>query len=741
MQDYSEVTSVLGGSKKGISEITWNVDALSQLGITATSNFSGTVDPFQARSILTLTAGQSAPATARVSAVAKDVEGCTSTISFDVSIEQAKTNEKPVPRFRYNAGAGVKSATNGANVEVSAGQVELDAGASTDDGGVAGLTYRWSLAGQANLSASSGEKVTLAIPDSTTGPVTITLTVTDTGGLSSTMTVAFKLVAANEAPVARIQYDPGSGNWTQLMDGSTTEVTATAVKLDAGESSDDAGADGLQYSWAFAGKGTLTASTGQLTTLNIEDGNPDVLTVTLTVRDAGSLSSSTTVAFKLVASNEAPVAAVKFDTEGQGNYSGPFTENQSLDATSGTIELDASGSTDDGGADQLSYQWSASGIEGAALSSDNGASTTLTVPAGSTGSAVVVLTATDGGGATDQVQVTFRFAATAEKPEAQITSAPTSVQAGEEMAVEGAASGGTGTGDYRYVWTASATGDQAVEIYSTGSRARLFAPSLDSLDPETLTVTLTVFKDGVASDPASVDITVTGPTLYFSQLAVGEIDDQMEFQTSVVLVNNSDATAHGRITLVNNQYGDSWSVRVNGEYRSDFPVDIGPAGSVKFVLSGDQVEVGWLSLESNVPLTGHLFYQVVEKRTGRALREVPILPTTARGFRTALDAGQNDNLAVALVNVGDDEIRFRLVVQSNQGGAMETGEFVLGPRQHLAQFLGELFDGGQNGALIPASFAGGTMMIEITGGSGDLAATIMKTDEGLPLSILPVGTW
>ncbi len=210
MQDYSEVTSLLGGSKKGLSEISWNVDTLSQLGITATSNFSGTVDPFRARSILTLTAGQSAPSTARVTAVAKDVEGCSSTISFDVAIEQAKTNEKPVPRLRYDAGSGVKSATNGANVEVNTGQVELDAGATTDDSGSAGLTYRWTIAGQATLSASSGEKVTLSIPDSTTGPVTVTLSVTDTGGLSSNMTVAFKLVTANESPVALIRYDSGS---------------------------------------------------------------------------------------------------------------------------------------------------------------------------------------------------------------------------------------------------------------------------------------------------------------------------------------------------------------------------------------------------------------------------------------------------------------------------------------------------------------------------------------------------
>ncbi len=517
---------------------------------------------------------------------------------------------------------------------------------------------------------------------------------------------------------------------------------ATAqLELDAGASSDDGGVDGLQFSWAFAGKGSLTSSSGQTTTLNISEGNPDLVTVTLTVRDGGGLSSSTTVAFKLVAANEPPVAAVKFDTGGQGNYSGPFTEDQSVDVTSGTIELDASGSTDDGGADLLSYQWSVTGFDGAALSAESGVSTTLTVPAGATGSAVVVLTATDGAGAANQVQATFRFAAAVEKPEARITSAPTTVQAGEEMAIEGAASGGSGTGDYRYVWTATATGDKVVEIYSTESRARLFAPNLDSLEPETLTVTLTVFKDGVASDPASADITVTGPTLYFSQLAVGAINDQMEFQTSVVLVNNSDVTAHGRITLVNNEYSDSWGVRVNGEYRSDFPVDVGPAGSVKFVLSGDQVEIGWLSLESNVRLTGHLFYQVVEKGTGRALREVPILPTTARGFRTALDPGRNNNLALALVNVGDDEIRFRLAVRSNQGGSMESGEIALGPRQHLAQFLGEFFDGGQNGAMIPASFAGGTLMIEITSGSGDLAATIMKTDEGLPLSILPVGTW
>ncbi len=740
--DQSEVASPLGGTQKGISGITWNTASLTALGVTASSELGSTTDPYQARSVLTLNPGQSASGTATVSAEVTDVAGCSNTFSFQISVQAAATNEAPQARLRYDKGLGYVAATNGATVETTSAQVQLDAGQSTDDGGTATLQYSWRIDGPGQLSKSTGATNTLTLANGSSSPAVVTLTVRDAGGLSSMVAISFRLTAQNDPPVARLRYNLGNGMSEPAETGATVQTTLRQIPLDAGASTDDGGAGNLQFTWSVDGPASLSEQSGSTTTLSIAESATTVVVVTLTARDASEAMSTTNVRFQVAPPNQAPVAALKLDPDGDGLFSGPFTEDQSIGATSRTILLDASDSTDDGGADSLTYQWEAQGIQGVSVSPADASQSTLTVPSGEGGTVVVSLTVRDAEGLSDSLSLNLQFAAASNTPEAQITGAPEQVEAGQDFGVEGSGSGGIGTGEYRFVWSASDSRGDDVEVYSTGNRARVFAPLLEGVTEESLTITLTVYLDGVPSEPATAQVRVTSPTLYFAQLAVGNINAELQFETSIVLVNNSDNVAHAEITLINNEFGESWSVLVNGTEQSAFAFDIPPDGAQQFRLTGEDVELGWMTVASNVPLTGHLFYQVVDRGSRRVVREAPILPSVGRGFRTAMDPGSNDNLALAVVNLGQEAIRFRLVIRSDSNDTMESNEFVLGPQEHMARFLSELFDGVQNSSSkIPASFQGGTLAIEVVDGNGDMAATIMKTDEGLPLSILPVATW
>ena len=651
-------------------------------------------------------------------------------------------NVRPTVRLRYDAGDGYKLLSSGQTVDTNSLNVALDAGQSTDDGGAEHLTYTWTVNGPGQLAKSSGTSNSLTISEGATSKVDVVVTARDAGYLTDSVTVGFQYSKPNEPPVARLRYNLGNGFSEPQSSGATVETVAHQIELDASPSTDDKGIENLQFSWSVSGQASLTAQNGETTTLSIAQSATSSVTVTLSARDASNAASTAEVIFRIVAPNEPPTASLRYDPDGDGLFAGPITDDQSIETESSSISLDASASTDDGGAQNLSYQWSAQGIDGVSVSPADESLAVLTIPAAQSGTVTVRLTVEDEKEQSDTITLTVRYTASVGDLQAQITKVPDQVEAGEDFGVEGAVEGGPELGDYRFVWSATDSAGQNVEVYSTGNRARVFAPTLSELGEETLAVSLTVYLDGVASEPAQAQVKVTNPTLYFAQLAVGNINADLGFQTCVVLVNNSEEVANGEITLINNEFGEDWSVLVNGSEQSAFSFEIPSDGAQKFVLTGENVELGWMTLTSNLPLTGHLFYQVLDRHSGRVVREAPILPTTGRGFRTALDAGVNDDIALALVNISEEALRYRLVILSESGELMTSDEFTLAPHEHVARFLRELFGGSQNASSqIPASFQGGTLAVEVVDGNGELAATIMKTDQDLPLSILPVATW
>jgi hypothetical protein len=381
-------------------------------------------------------------------------------------------------------------------------------------------------------------------------------------------------------------------------------------------------------------------------------------------------------------------------------------------------------------------------MTGAALSSTSDPQTTLTVPGGNLGTVTVSLTVADGQSLTDTTTILFNYTSAGDPPTAEITQVPEFVTVGEEFQVEGTGETGGGSGTYSYYWEASCCGMAAVQLFQSGNQARMTPPSLPADTEEgTLQLKLTVYEDGLQSAPVTKEIPIRRPELFFAQLAVGPINETERFETSIVLINNNDTAAQGKITFLNNDQGADWTVNMDGEQVSDSTFELSAGGAQEFLLTGDEIGIGWMKLSSNVQLTGHLFYRVVQDGTGTAgktvISEVPILPVVGNNFRTALGPGNNNSVALAIVNVGDSPAEFTITARTNVGAEISTSPISLGPEEHLAQFLNELM--AENDAPpLWDGFKGGTLIVKSADPAAKFVATIIKTRDGLPLSILPV---
>lgn len=652
-----------------------------------------------------------------------------------------QNNQSPTARIRHDHDGNQQFDLAGsAFVKTSLRNVALHGRESTDDGGAANLSYQWTVVkgAGAQVSPAAGSDTVLSVADGFEGEVEVKLTVQDAGGLTSSATGKFVFEIPNDPPVPVMQLREGEGDWRVVAPETTVEVGSRSVELDASLTTDDGGPEQLNYAWSASVSSFLSSRSGPRITLSLPLSG--TVKVSLKATDAKGSAKSIWANFKFVPVNSAPVARVKFDDDGDGFFSGPFDDGHVAQSASRTVALSGEPSTDDGPAGDLSFAWAVSGLTGAELSSTNTRDTTLTVPQGGEGTATVTLTVTDQPGLASSVTVKFAFtAADSDQLSAQILAAPDAVEVGAEILVEGGVDGEFDPATGVCEWRAFDGKGNPLDVYSRGSRARLVAPDLDGENPH-VRIEFRVRQGQSVSEWAVAEVPLVGPKLYFSQLGVGRIPGtNLQFETVVVLVNGSDRAAQVQAVLANNSAGPNWRLRIDGEPRSDLAFEISPGGARKFLVSDSEVGFGWMMVSSNVKLAGYLFYRVMETGTGRVVREVPILPVQGRSFRTALDPGQNSDLALALVNVTDQPVRFRLVVNAHTGTSMETMEMELAPGEHTAKFLAEIFDGSQySEGTIPQGFPGGTLQILTEGDSGRLVATIIRTEGGLPQTILPV---
>ncbi|MGD8398705.1 MAG: PKD domain-containing protein, partial [Anaerolineae bacterium] len=242
--------------------------------------------------------------------------------------------------------------------------VTLDGSGSSDPNGDP-LIYGWVQTGGEVVSFTPTLSVTAFTAPAASGPLTFSLTVTDTDGFTDADTTV--VTVTNRAPLA----DAGPD---QAAD------PGAIVTLDGSGSSDSNG-DPLIYGWAQTGGEAVSFTPTLSVTAFTAPGSGGLLTFTLTVTDSGGLTDSDTTL--VVMSNVVPLADA-----------GP---DQTVDPGD-TVTLDGSASSDANG-DPLTYGWIQASGQPISFTEDISI-TTFTAPP-SSGPLTFTLTVTDTGGLTD----------------------------------------------------------------------------------------------------------------------------------------------------------------------------------------------------------------------------------------------------------------------------------------------------------------------------------------------------
>lgn len=338
--------------------------------------------------------------------------------------------------------------------------VVLDGTASFDADGHS-LQYAWT-----GAVTATGANPAVLLPS---GVHTITLTVTDPYGASSSDTVK---VIVNSAPIANAGAD-------KLVSLNYVPGQTANVALD-GSASSDPDNDALTYVWSGA-----VSATGAKPTVSLPFG---VHAITLTVTDPQGASDTDTMQVRV---NANPVARAGMDEtrslEGEGNDSAEIT-------------LNGSQSSDHEG-DALTFSWSNGGSITA-----SGPTPTITFPVGTH---TMTLTVTDayGGSSTDQVVVKITSAPVANAGEDQVVSIAYAAAGKASVQLSGSAS--SIYTDLTYTWTgaASATGASPTVMLPFGLNTMTLKVT-DAFGGSD-TDTMTVFVNAIPAAKAGADQTVS----------------------------------------------------------------------------------------------------------------------------------------------------------------------------------------------------------------------------------------
>ena len=384
----------------------------------------------------------------------------TSTSTDTVTISVAAPVQSQPPRANAGQDQSVPDSDREAGENVT-----LNGTGSTDpDGTIA--SYVWRSAAGATLATTASAQVRLA-----DGSNTITLTVTDNAGLTSSDSVVVNVAAppANRAPTAN------AGANQNVAD--TDRQPGENVTLDGRQSTD---ADGTITSYVWRNEAGAQVATGANPQVRVPDG---ASTLTLTVTDNGNLTDTDSVSITVGAANRAPTA-----------NAGPDQSVSDSDGQAGeSVTLDGRQSSDPDGT-IVSYVWR----NDAGAQVATGANPQLRVP---DGSSTITLTVTDNGRLTATDTVTIRVGAANRAPTANAgtdqNAADTDGQAGENVTLDGRQSSDPDGAIVSYIWR----NDAGVQVAS-GANPQVRAPDGAS------TFTLTVTDNGQLTDTDTVAIRV-----------------------------------------------------------------------------------------------------------------------------------------------------------------------------------------------------------------------------------------
>ncbi len=294
-----------------------------------------------------------------VTLTATDPEGLTDTAVINVTI-----NPNTAPS------ATITAPTTGASFSVGSSVNFTGTGTDNEDGSLTGASLTWT----SDVNGAIGTGVSTSSSTLSIGAHVITLTATDSGGLTDTDTI--NITIFNTAPVATI---------TAPTTGSVVTAGDTVNFSGTGSDVEDGTLTGGSLVWSSSVDGPIGTGTSVSTAALSVGAHLITLTATDTHSGVGTDSVNITV-------NAVPVASITSPSDG--------TSFNALD----TIAFTGTGSdTEDGTLSGASLVWSSD------VAGDIGTGDSFSIGTLASGAHVITLTATDGDGAsgTDSVLITI----------------------------------------------------------------------------------------------------------------------------------------------------------------------------------------------------------------------------------------------------------------------------------------------------------------------------------------------
>jgi len=493
-----------------------------------------------------------------------------------------------------------------------------------------------------------------------------------------------------------------------------------------------------------------TVSTSTLTFTAPNVSSTGHITVTAVDKKGCQMAVKFSITFEgQQTNNQAPVAKIRYKVGSAAYQNAPATA-VSVDSPA-TITLDATTSTDDGGAANLTYLWTKTDnitAGGVTLASASTNTATLTINSATTGSVTLTLKATDQQGANGTATVSFTITNSAAKPTAKVTvklgSAVVAgaVEEGSVVTLDGTgstASDGSKT-HLSYSWRQTAGSSVGLTGADTAT-ATFTAPSV-SADGSSFKFELSVTDtqtNGTAKQEGTVLVNI--PATYFAQIGVGPLGSD-ELRTVLLLVNSTSQAARGIVLDFFDSEGQPLDAVIDGKPWTKEPFDIQGQSSKRMEFSGTPgaaTKQGWAKVKSNVKLTGLVLFQIVNSAENDVQREISLF-SSSRGRNFATYFNPSEETALAVANPGDQAVTINVKLIDYVNGEQwivknsvlfpEIPGSKLAAKQHRAKFV----DANLLGQL-PTNFKEGTLIIE---SDGEIIVTVLKTKEGVAFSALPL---
>jgi predicted secreted protein len=406
-----------------------------------------------------VTAPETYGASARFQLTVTDEAGATASSNIVLSTSQ-------------NDGPLVSSLTATPSTVARGGTIDLDVTATDPNGDT--LSYSWSAPNGWTLDDAGAASPTLTAPAQNGVSATISVTVTDSEGLSSTGSTVVS-TEANAAPtISSLDAQPA-----QTTPGGTISVSATAS---------DANGDAIAYTWSAPAGWTLTGSGA-----DVELTAPDAYSASgrLEVEASDGFGGVATAQISLsTVANQAPIVA------------SVTAANTQLARSASTV---VTVSANDPNGDALSYafdipnnaDWS---VDASTPAADNKATITASDAAGDTATLEVTVTDADGMSAT--AQLTLAVEPNTAPTISSLSSSQNPVMRGDTMTFAVDASDANSADTLTYSWSLS-NANWSITAGTASDEITVAAP--DTPD-STVTATVTVSDDSGATAQATTTV-------------------------------------------------------------------------------------------------------------------------------------------------------------------------------------------------------------------------------------------